>query len=45
MARARDKSSQESSRKDGGTNQSIVFSLTQLRIRETFSEDLGITKG
>ena len=43
--RARAKSSQESSRKVGGTDPSNSFCLTQLRIRETFSGDLGITNG
>ena len=39
------KSSQASSLKVGGTDPSRLFCLMQLRIRVTFSEDLGITKG
>ena len=45
LDRARPKSSQESSLKVGGTDPSPLFYLLQLRIRENFSEDLGITKG
>ena len=45
LERSRAKSSQESSQVVGGIDPSIVLCLTQLGIRETFSDDLGITKG
>ena len=45
LDKARAKSSQESSRKVGGTAPSPLFCLTRLRIRETFSEHLGIANG
>ena len=39
------KSSQESNLKVGGLPPSLLLILTQLKIKDTFSEDLGMTKG
>ena len=44
LARARAKSPKEPNRKVSGTDPSILFCVTRLRMTETFSEDMRIAK-